>query len=144
MKQIASNEVSLSKKGFGDRIKEERQRLKLNQAEFAALGGVSRPSQANYESEQRIPDLNYLSRLCGKVDVMYILTGDTRAPALISAIVAPAVQLILSEIDLWARESQRQLTEHFRAELMALFLQQLVTNGKIDPPLIKNTLRLIK
>jgi len=129
--------------GFGIRLKEERQRLKLNQAEFGVLGGVSRPAQAHYESELRVPDLKYLAALCENVDVMYILSGKRHTDAKVKAIEASAIQAILTTIDAWESTSVRPITDRFRAELVSLFLQQVDANGKVDTDLIKSTLRIL-
>jgi transcriptional regulator with XRE-family HTH domain len=48
---------------FGQRLRQERDRLGLSQAEFAERGGVRRTSQHIYESDIRVPDLNYLERV---------------------------------------------------------------------------------
>ncbi|VWD35655.1 helix-turn-helix domain-containing protein [Burkholderia contaminans] len=61
---------------FSERLKEERQRLGLNQEGFAALGGVQKQAQFNYEKGVRKPDSDYLVALAGHgVDVLYVLTG---------------------------------------------------------------------
>ena len=138
MKLIESNVSKTPTNGFGDRIKEERQRLKLTQAEFGTLGGVTRASQAHYESERRVPDLNYLASLRDKVDVMYILSG--KRATVVKGIDAAVFQTILTEIEFWAKEGQRTLSDDFRAELVALFFQHVVTHGKIDADLIRKTL----
>lgn len=67
--------------GIGDRLKEERERLGLNQTDFAALAGASKNTQYNYEKGERSPDANYLLAAAVQgVDVLYVLTG-ARAPA---------------------------------------------------------------
>ncbi len=67
--------------GIGDRLKEERERLGVNQTEFAALAGVSKNSQFNYEKGERSPDAAYLATVAAAgVDVLYILTGQRSAP----------------------------------------------------------------
>ncbi|MFY4004711.1 helix-turn-helix domain-containing protein [Achromobacter denitrificans] len=59
-----------------ERLREERERLGLNQTEFGLLGGVQKRSQINYESGERVPDATYLAAMAqGGVDVMYVLTG---------------------------------------------------------------------
>lgn len=60
----------------GDRLREERERLGLNQSKFAALVDVHRNAQSNYEAGTRAPDAAYLA-LASKAgaDVLYILTG---------------------------------------------------------------------
>lgn len=61
---------------IGKRLKEERERLGLNQTEFGEIGGAGRKTQFNYETDERIPDANYLERLYkAGVDVGYVITG---------------------------------------------------------------------
>ncbi len=48
----------------------------MNQTAFAALGGVSKDAQLNYESGSRRPDATYLEAVASHgVDVLYVLTG---------------------------------------------------------------------
>lgn len=65
---------------IGDRLKLERQRISLGQAEFGAKAGVSKTSQFNYESGERMPDAAYLAAAHTMgVDVLYVVTGQ-RSP----------------------------------------------------------------
>ncbi len=48
---------------IGKRISEERKRLRLNQADFAKLAGVSFSSQRRYEDGRSAPDTAYLEAL---------------------------------------------------------------------------------
>ncbi len=65
---------------FGNRLREERSRLKLNQVEFGELGGVSKNAQLNYEKGERSPDADYLMALIPHgIDVHYLLTGERAA-----------------------------------------------------------------
>lgn len=59
-----------------ERLKVERERLGFTQEAFAAIGGVSRRAQANYESGERSPDLKYLAAIerVG-ADPLYVITG---------------------------------------------------------------------
>ncbi len=62
---------------IGERIKEERKRLELNQTDFASLGGVQRTAQTNYEKGERFPDAAYLASIeKAGADVRYIITGQ--------------------------------------------------------------------
>ena len=62
---------------IGERLREERERLGLNQTDFAAVGGVGRKTQFNYESGERAPDGAYLAAIAAAgADVLYILTGQ--------------------------------------------------------------------
>ncbi|KVK71717.1 helix-turn-helix domain-containing protein [Burkholderia sp. MSMB1498] len=68
---------------FAERLREERQRLGLNQTDFAASGGVKRDAQQNYESGLRRPDSSYLEAVAALgVDVAYLLTGQRNASEL--------------------------------------------------------------
>jgi len=64
-------------RSIGEILKEERQRLGMNQEDFAAVGGLKRRAQTLYEQDERAPDALYLRALSGiGVDVHYILTGE--------------------------------------------------------------------
>jgi transcriptional regulator with XRE-family HTH domain len=61
---------------FGTRLAEERKRLGLKQAEFAALVGTDVPKQSLYENDRRELRADYLARLAtAQVDIVYILSG---------------------------------------------------------------------
>lgn len=60
----------------GGRLKAERERLGLSQIDFSGIGGVSKVSQFNYESDKRSPDATYLAAIAAAgVDVQYVITG---------------------------------------------------------------------
>lgn len=86
---------------IAERLAEERKRLGLSQTEFAALGGVGRKTQFNYESGERSPDAEYLAAVSGAgVDVLYVVTGKHAGGA------APPPAL---------RDGEATLLEGFRA-----------------------------
>jgi transcriptional regulator with XRE-family HTH domain len=61
---------------IGQRLREERHRLGLNQADFSAVAGQKKHSQIRYEADERLPDGNYLRAISDfGADVLYILTG---------------------------------------------------------------------
>jgi transcriptional regulator with XRE-family HTH domain len=61
----------------GSRLREERERLRLSQTDFAKIGGAGRKSQFNYETGDSAPDGAYLSAIAAiGVDVLYVLTGQ--------------------------------------------------------------------
>ena len=61
---------------FSERLKIERKRLGLNQAELGSAGGVSKGAQLNYESGERSPTAEYLQAIGSiGVDVTFLLTG---------------------------------------------------------------------
>ena len=66
---------------IGDRLREERQRLDINQTQFGELGGVTKKTQMLYESGERFPDAAYLAAIAAAgADVRYIITGDREGP----------------------------------------------------------------
>ncbi|WP_034392806.1 XRE family transcriptional regulator [Comamonas thiooxydans] len=61
---------------FSTRLKSERKRLGMNQAELGAAAGVTKGAQLNYESGERSPNVEYLQAVAAAgVDVVYALTG---------------------------------------------------------------------
>lgn len=80
---FCSSQIILIKKmlispGIGERLREERDRLAINQTDFGAAAGVSRGTQKAYELETSAPDTRYLCALQGMgVDVHFVLTGAT-------------------------------------------------------------------
>ncbi|MEN8512126.1 helix-turn-helix transcriptional regulator [Burkholderia sp. RS02] len=61
---------------IGARLREERERLGLNQTKFGELGGVSKKAQIDYEKNVFSPNARYLEAVAnGGADVLYILTG---------------------------------------------------------------------
>lgn len=144
MEQKAPNKSIEPWNGFGARIREERQRLKLNQSEFAALAGVSRGAQAHYELEQRVPDLKYLAALHGEVDVPYLITGERISQQAGGQLDPKVLESVLTAIDLWVKETGRVLSNATRAELVVLFVQQAMSTGKIEGEWMRRTLKLVK
>jgi transcriptional regulator with XRE-family HTH domain len=65
-----------SSMSFGTRLADERRRLGLKQAEFAALVGTNVPTQSLYEHDKRELRAAYLARLAAAgIDIVYVLTG---------------------------------------------------------------------
>ncbi|MDP2962257.1 MAG: hypothetical protein Q8N54_05810 [Sulfurimicrobium sp.] len=67
----------MDKGTIGKRLREERERLGLNQASFGMIGGVKKLAQLNYEKDDRIPSSTYFDNLRENknIDVDYILSG---------------------------------------------------------------------
>ena len=62
--------------GFGHRLRDERKRLKMNQTEFALVGGVGRLAQYQYEKEVSAPNTNYLDAIAKiGVNLNYLVLG---------------------------------------------------------------------
>mgnify|MGYP000888430742 CR=1 FL=1 len=73
---------------IGERLREERSRLGLSQAQLGEIGGVQKQAQLKYEKGDRQPDALYLEAVAAAgVDVLYVLTGKPVA----APVPAPAV-----------------------------------------------------
>src|SRR3712207_3492438 len=105
---------------FGSRLAEERKRLGLKQAEFAALVGTDVPKQSLYENDRRELRADYLARLAGaQVDIVYILTGR-RSEGECSSVggreLWPAYFSLPAEVRQALGELARSLKEQFARE----------------------------
>jgi transcriptional regulator with XRE-family HTH domain len=79
-----------------DRLIEERKRMGLNQADFGAIGGVTKQSQHMYEVGKRFPDVAYLAAIAAEgADVLYIVTGR-RTPNTLQTLSAEENALLAS------------------------------------------------
>ncbi|NHQ90268.1 helix-turn-helix domain-containing protein [Janthinobacterium lividum] len=73
----------MDKNIFGDRLRQERTRLGLTQEAFAAIGGVKKLAQINYEQGKTLPDAGYMVALAGiGVDLSYVMLGVPASNAL--------------------------------------------------------------
>ncbi|MDF0733643.1 helix-turn-helix transcriptional regulator [Pseudomonas entomophila] len=81
-------------KGFGPRLREERERLGLTQRVFGDIGGVEPNAQGKYESGERTPRIDYLASLAAKgVDALYVISG-LRTPAPLESLSAEEGHLL--------------------------------------------------
>lgn len=66
---------------IGDRLREERQRLDLNQTQMGESGGVTKKTQMLYEAGDRFPDAAYLAAVAKSgVNIGYVVTGEREGP----------------------------------------------------------------
>lgn len=66
---------------IGRRLREERNRLGMNQQEFAAAAGASLRSVADWEAGRSSPNSEYVAILSAKgLDALYVLTGTRGIP----------------------------------------------------------------
>ncbi len=101
----------------GSRLKEERERLGCSQTEFARLTGVHRNTLARYESGDREPEPDFLTRASDVgADFGYLLSGHRSTPESLYPLAAARVlsavaqranlsgDALLSLLDLAAKE----------------------------------------
>jgi len=67
---------------IGDRLRSERERLKLSQAALAEYGGVKPLTQHSYEKGSSYPNADYLAKVNDLgIDAMYVITGARAKPS---------------------------------------------------------------
>lgn len=109
--------------GTGERLREERDRLGLNQTDFGTAAGVSRGTQKAYELGNSSPDVRYLMAVQDMgVDVHYVLTG--------SRISTDAASLAPDEASLL--ENYRQLPEGDRQHTHKMVTALAAMAGRAD------------
>ena len=102
---------------IGDRLKAERLRLGYNQTDFAALAGVTKNSQFNYEKGDRNPDAAYLAAInAAGVDVMYVITGQRSLAA--AEGLAPEEAQLLEDYRRLPPDDQAAVRRHLKALAM--------------------------
>ena len=129
-------------KTIGERLREERQRLGLNQPDFGARGGIKKVAQIHYEQGERSPDAEYLAGVAAAgADVLYIVTGERRQqpgafnPVLLKQIVESAEESL---------QAQRQrLAPAKKAELIALLYEHFAAIGPVEKATVERYLRLV-
>nr|WP_028201178.1 helix-turn-helix domain-containing protein [Burkholderia pseudomallei] len=121
---------------IGSRLREERLRLGLSQDEFAAVGGVLRRAQSNYESDERSPDAKYLSAIAGVgADLLYILTGSKQVLAK-----SENADEDIDELELV--RNYRQLNDAGKAALAAFVESCFRTGAMVATPTARRAKRL--
>ena len=108
---------------IGDRLRLERLRLGLNQADFAALAGVTKTSQFNYEKGERSPDANYLAALQPHgVDIHFVVTGEA----------LPVAESALSSLETELLGYFRGMSEASREAVRRMAFAMAVADGALD------------
>lgn len=113
----------------GQRLRAERERLKMTQDDFASAGGVKRVSQYLYEHGSRSPSLEYLLRvqLIG-VDLSFVLNGSRTGPT------PPPPQVITESglyeiVDSVIRNGKNLPDSERRKLVRALYVARLLGGG---------------
>lgn len=124
--------------GIGQRLKQERLRLKLSQSALGAIGGVETNAQGNYENGVRSPRADYLSRVAEVgVDVAYVVTGMSLAMGSLSL---GADGLSPSDSQVWRNPGAERMAKvisrlHMNLHDMTDNLYQMtqIVESRIDP-----------
>jgi len=115
---------------LGNRLKQERQRLRLTQAELAAIGGVEPNALMHYEHGSRQPRADFLAALdMIGVDLLYVITGTT-IPESSPDLVEAEKDLVLN-LRALPREDQSSITRIIRslAENPLMYMENQTIDG---------------
>lgn len=94
----------VQKMGIAERLKDERQRLKLSQPEFGALGGAGKTTVIAWERGDATPNAAFLASAAAVgIDVQYIITGERRGDGIGESAV---YQAVLDAVDLLSLEKK--------------------------------------
>lgn len=130
---------------IGARIREERLRLTLSQAAFAAAGHVSKGTQVGYESGAHSPDAQYLFHIAkAGADTHYILSGEHTDIFVISNFNWNLLAEIIEEIKGWSIQNDLIIPAENREDLLRHLYSNFSKQRTIDPETMKTVLRLVK
>lgn len=83
---------------IGERLREERERLGMNQSDFASIGALTKRALSRYENGERSPDAAFLAAIAvAGADVLYILTGQRSAPVAPQALLPAGDRALLDD-----------------------------------------------
>jgi len=124
-------------RAIGARLKEERLRQELDQAEFASLGGVGRTSQVAYEAGKSPPAADYFLKLAAHhVDVGYVLTGARQLTPDIGTKIEELNLQMIPEVDItYSMGAGAVVDEHVESRMVPFrrdWLQRLTRGGPAD------------
>jgi transcriptional regulator with XRE-family HTH domain len=106
--------------GFGLRLRQERQRLGLTQAEFAAKVNVNRVSQVFYEKGKNWPPKDYIESISALgVDLIFLLHGQRLGTIIEAALDLTLLTDIFQTIDDMEIECGTRLPPQVRAKIFA-------------------------
>lgn len=134
------NQILTIPDGFGLRLRQERERLGLNQTELASIGGVKRLAQSQYEKELSSPTVKYLAAVSAVgVDVQYALWGAR--PDMATLPLVEQSQIEIGAFEMLADYLRQQPEVNFGAQgWFALF--QLFRNNLLQESLQNQSLTL--
>lgn len=119
---------------IGERLREERNRLRLSQSALGAIGGVETNAQGNYESGSRSPKASYLHKIAtAGVDINYVVTGF-RTPRLIPASQSEAYASDAGDPTMYEHLTKvtHQLHRNLHGIIDALYQMTILVDSRLD------------
>jgi transcriptional regulator with XRE-family HTH domain len=122
-----------------ERLREERKRLGLSQAEFAAKACVHFKSQANYEKGDRAPDAAYLTAIAAAgADVLYILTGERKVQAGVASTAdSELLAEVIKGVELLLKKTRKTLPAEEKAWVITRLYNDFAAQRPIEPDSVR-------
>lgn len=134
----------MSDKEIGLRLRAERKRLGLTQAQIGELGGVSLSSQNAYESGTHYPDVRYLAKVAkAGVNIQYVALGSRSKPAALSDEEVLAFSEISRVVHDWASKRSKAVSSATQAHLIRTFFEQYLATCEVRLESYEQTLELV-
>jgi len=130
---------------FGARLREERKKRGLTQAQVAAAAGISPPTQIGYEQGHRTPDANYMTDIerLG-IDECYVRTGVRAPRAAVSDMDWAFFLDVQAAGEAWfQRELGITLDASERNEIARLLYEMLINEREVRPTDVARILQLV-
>ena len=145
MIEHVSSSLRTAKDEFGSRLRQERKRLGLTQAQLAASVGISPPTQVGYELGSRSPDAHYLTAIerLG-ADEHYIRTGVPANRGAVETLDWEFFLAVQASGDVWFKnELGITLDRRQSNEIARLLYQVLIQDREIEDSKVARVLRLV-
>lgn len=129
---------------YAQRLRSERARLQLAQAELAAAGSVSKTTQVGYENDAHVPDLEYVDEVAGLgVDKIFMCTGTPKIKFVAKEFDWELHRDITQAIFEWARQREVEIPPTKLSDLIHLLYEEFVATRTIEPSVLARALRLV-
>lgn len=130
---------------FNKRLRQERERLELSQAEIALATGVSLSTQSAYEAGTRVPDLTYLTRLSklNGVNTLYILTGSGDGQSFSAEFNWVLHDQILEAIEEYAVAEGVVVPYRKKMEALRFLYTQFLPQGQVDKETTHSLIKMV-
>jgi transcriptional regulator with XRE-family HTH domain len=129
---------------FAQRIRTERERLRLTLSEFAKCGRVAKTTQVCYERGDRVPSLDYLDGLrAAGVDAWYVLTGESCKELARRQFDGDLLEAILAALETWAHARGEVTSPQLKAKLARIFYDEFARSGSYNELHVQSVLHLV-
>lgn len=136
--------MQVDKRPYAERLRKERARLGLPQAQICIAGGVSKSTQVAYESDQRVPDLEYLDGVASLgVDKVFVATGLATEKFAAKHFDWELHREIVTAVYEFATEHGVSIPPSKLSDLIHLLYDEFSAAGKIESATLARALRLV-